>query len=380
MNRSSARHGISYADAGVDSDRADAALAGLLTSIRPTFALGPEGRRPLLPIGAFANVLDLGGGLGLAISTDGVGTKALVAQMMGKYDTIGIDCVAMNANDIICVGAEPIAMTDYLGVQIADEELFTEIGRGLLRGAELANISIPGGEVAQIGEMIHGVEGGHAFDLVGTCVGTVPTDRILVGRDIRAGDVVVGLASSGIHSNGLSLAREVLFKRAGKTVTDILPELERSIGDELLEPTTIYVRFAMDALRSGIPVKAFVHITSDGFLNLARVEAPVGFVIERLPEAPTIFRVILEIGKVADAEMFQVFNMGIGLCIVAPSGSVDALLALAARHDHQAYVLGFAVEDPEKVVKVLPTGLEGRDRRFHRMTGPAATRLAAPLS
>jgi phosphoribosylformylglycinamidine cyclo-ligase len=365
MDRPSDRRGLSYADAGVDSDQADRALAGLLRSIRPTFGFRPGTGRPLLPIGAYANVLDLGGGVGLAISTDGVGTKALVAQMLGRYDTIGIDCVAMNANDIICVGAEPIAMTDYLGVRVADEELFTEIGKGLLRGAELANISIPGGEVAQIGEMIHGVEGGHAFDLVGTCVGTVPTDRILVGREIRAGDLVIGLASSGIHSNGLSLAREVLFKRAGKDVTDVVPELERSLGEELLEPTTIYVRFAIDALRSGIPVKAFAHITSEGFLNLARVDAPVGFVIETLQGIPAIFRLVQEMGGISDAEMFHVFNMGTGFCLVAPPEAADALLTLAQNHGHAARGRGYAVDDPEKVVRVTPVGLEGRkDSRF----------------
>jgi phosphoribosylformylglycinamidine cyclo-ligase len=366
MNQRPSATGISYADAGVDSDRAESALAGLLTSVRPTFALRQGHGRPLLPIGAFANVLDLGDGKGLAISTDGVGTKALVAQMLGKYDTIGIDCVAMNANDIICVGAEPIAMTDYLAVAVPDAALFTEIGKGLLEGARQAEISIPGGEVAQIGEMIRGAEGGQAFDLVGTCVGTVPTDRILTGQDIRPGDVVLGLASSGVHSNGLSLAREAFFKRAGLKVTDMAPGLERTVGEELLEPTVIYVRFAMDALRSGIPVKAFVHVTSGGFLNLARVTAAVGFDIEALPEAPLVFRLIQEMGNVSDAEMFHVFNMGIGLCVVAPPESASPLRALAEKHGRHATVLGHATADAERVVRVLPVGLEGRGSRFIR--------------
>ncbi|MCL6646450.1 MAG: phosphoribosylformylglycinamidine cyclo-ligase, partial [Dehalococcoidia bacterium] len=354
----------------VDSERVSAALAGLLRSIRPTFAQRPAHGRPLLPIGYYANVLNLGGGLGLAITTDGVGTKALVAQMLDKYDTIGIDCVAMNANDIICVGAEPIAMTDYLAVRVADEALFTELGKGLRAGAEQAGISIPGGEVAQIGEMIHGAEGGHAFDLVGTCVGTLPLSRILIGQGVQPGDLVIGLASSGVHSNGLSLAREVFFKRAGRKPTDLVPELERTLGEELLEPTVIYVRFALDVLRGGVAVKAFAHITGDGLLNLARVAAPVGFVLDALPEPPTIFRLIQALGGVPDAEMFRVFNMGIGLCVVAPPASEPALLTLAQKHGHPAWVLGHAVADPEKAIHITAKGLEGRNGRFQ----PAASR------
>src|SRR5207253_10347626 len=149
------QHGspISYSSAGVDTDAATSALAGLLPAVRSSFALRPGIGRPELDIGYFANVLNLGNNLGLAISTDGVGTKLLVAQLIEKYDTVGIDCVAMNVNDVICVGAEPIAMTDYLAVQVPDERMFTEIGKGLLRGAEEAGITIPGGEISVIGEM-----------------------------------------------------------------------------------------------------------------------------------------------------------------------------------------------------------------------------------
>src|SRR5512134_4042712 len=194
-----------YSSAGVNTVKEEAALAGLLTWVGKTLAFGRH--RPALDFGYFASVLDLGNGTGLALSTDGVGTKLLVAEMLDRYDTVGIDCVAMNVNDLLCIGAEPLAMLDYIAVQEADPQMLEAIGKGLYEGARQANISIPGGEIAQVRELIQGVREGRGFDLAGACVGTVPMDRIIVGQDIRPGDVVIGLRSSGIHSNGLTLAR-----------------------------------------------------------------------------------------------------------------------------------------------------------------------------
>jgi phosphoribosylformylglycinamidine cyclo-ligase len=220
--------------------REEAALAGLLRWVGRTLAFGRH--RSALDFGYFASVLDLGHGLGLALSTDGVGSKLLVAQMLDKYDTIGIDCVAMNVNDVLCVGAEPLCMLDYIAVQEADPDLLEQIGRGLYEGARQANICIPGGEIAQVREMIRGEREGRGFDLAGACVGLVPMDRILVGQAIQAGDAVIGVRSSGIHSNGLTLAREVFFKRAKVKPDTYMGELGRTIGEELLVPTRIYVR------------------------------------------------------------------------------------------------------------------------------------------
>ena len=169
-----------------------------------------------LPIGYFANVVDIGG-IGLAMCTDGVGSKAIVAQMMGKYDTIGIDCVAMNVNDLLCVGARPVSMVDYIAVERADAAVLDGIAVGLAEGARQAGISISGGEIAQLRDVVRG------FDLVGTAVGTVPLDRIIVGRDIAPGDRVIGIASSGIHSNGFSLARRVFFEQAQALGRPCLP-------------------------------------------------------------------------------------------------------------------------------------------------------------
>lgn len=355
---------LSYADAGVQSMGEGSALAGLLASIKPTFGFPRSLGKPLLPLGYFANVLDLGGGMGLALSTDGVGTKLLLAQLMGKYDTVGIDCVAMNVNDILCVGAEPIAMTDYLAVQVPQAKLLTELGKGLRRGAELAHISIPGGELAQVQEMVRGAREGQGFDLVGTCVGLVPRDHLRVGADLVAGDVLIGLASSGIHSNGLTLARRVLLDQGGLKLTKAVPEFSRTVGEELLEPTLIYVDFVLAALQAGMPVKALMHVTGEGFFNLTRVSAPVGIVITDLLDVPPVFQLIQQLGDIPDEEMFQVFNMGVGFCVITPPSSVDATLALARRCGHHGKAIGYITNDPERTITIEPKRLQGRHGVF----------------
>jgi phosphoribosylformylglycinamidine cyclo-ligase len=218
----------SYSGTGVNTIKEEAALAGLLRWVGQTVAFGRC--KPVLDFGYFATVLDLGNNLGLALSTDGVGTKLLVAEMLDKYDTVGIDCIAMNVNDLLCVGAEPLAMLDYIAVQEADPAMLEAIGKGLYEGARQANISIPGGEIAQVRELIKGVREGRGFDLAGACVGMVPVDKIIIGQDIRPGDVVIGLPSSGIHSNGLTLAREVFFNRANLRPEQHMPEFGRSLG------------------------------------------------------------------------------------------------------------------------------------------------------
>ncbi len=183
--------GLTYADTGViDASQEGSAQGALLDRIVGTFSFRQGIGRPLLGLGYFANVLDLGNNLGLAISTDGVGTKILIAQMMDKYDTVGIDCVAMSVNDVVCVGAEPVALTDYIAVQVAEEDLLQQLAAGICEGARRADISIPGGEIAQVPEMMHGSRDRRGFDLVGTCVGVVPTDRILIGQDIEDGYVL----------------------------------------------------------------------------------------------------------------------------------------------------------------------------------------------
>ena len=352
-----------YGEAGVQPSPG---LGRVLDVLRGTFGnrRGLAGE-PVLDFGYYANVLRLTDTLGLAISTDGVGTKLLVAEMMGKYDTVGIDCVAMNVNDIVCVGAEPVAMVDYIAVERLDERQLREIAVGLEEGARQAHISIPGGELAQVPEMIRGAgDAGEAFDLVGTAVGVVPLDRIVTGERAQPGDVLVGYASSGIHSNGLTLARKVLLdERREWTVETHVAELGRTLGEELLEPTRIYVGLVLELLRR-VDVRALFHITGDGFLNLRRIPALVGFEIDKLPPLPPIFDLIRSAGGVGDAEMYRVFNMGIGFCAVVPQNDAAAAVAIAKDLGIDAWVLARCVADEAKTVRLRPLGLVGTGGEF----------------
>lgn len=360
--------GVSYREAGVDVESAHAALRGLGRWIHRTFEF--HSCRPLLPLGYFANVVPVSPDLGIALSTDGVGTKILVAQAMGRFDTIGIDCVAMNVNDVVCVGARPLALLDYIAVAKADPGLIESLARGLCAGAEEAGISIPGGELAQVRELLHEDPGGHAFDLVATCVGTVHPRRVIDGSAVRPGDLVVGFAANGIHSNGLTLARRVLFERAALSVHSRVGELGETVGEALLRPTPIYVRPALAVLEEKVDVHAFVHITGDGFLNLSRVAAPVGFVIDSLQPLPPILELIGSRGDVPEEEMFLTYNMGTGFCVVVAPEDADRVVAVAERHGHRAAVIGYAVDDPDRRVWIPSAGLVGEKQRFVRATGP----------
>jgi phosphoribosylformylglycinamidine cyclo-ligase len=190
-------------------------------------------------------------------------------------------------------------------------------------------------------------------------------DKIIVGQDIRPGDVVIGLPSSGIHSNGLTLARDVFFHRAKLRPEQHMPEFGRSLGEELLEPTRIYVREVLDVLRSGVQVKAMAHITSDGLTNLLRVQSAVGYVLDALPEPPPVFRLLQRLGGVSDAEMFQVYNMGVGFCLVVAAADADKALETLRRQKAAPLVLGCAVADPDRTVR-LPNGLVGQGNDFRR--------------
>ena len=236
--------------------------------------------------GHYASVLRLDDRTGLALSTDTVGTKMVVAERLGRYDTIGIDCVAMNVNDVICVGAEPIAMLDFILTERADPAVCEQLGVGLARGAELAGIEIPGGEIAQVADIVSGHE------LGGTCVGLVDLDAIVTGAAVEPGDPVIGLPSSGLHSNGYTLARRAL---ADVPLDD--ERLGRPLGEVLLEPTEIYVRAVLELLRSPVDVRGLVHITGDGLDNLLRLEAEVGYEIDDPLPVPPVFDLIQELGR-----------------------------------------------------------------------------------
>lgn len=352
-----------YAAAGVDAERVDVGLRRLIARIQQTWPASGALGAVLLPVGYYANVVDVGG-IGIAFTTDGVGTKVLIAEMMHRYDTIGIDCVAMNVNDLVCVGATPLSMVDYLAVQEANPDLLDQISIGLCEGARQAGVSIPGGEVAQMRELIGGVRDGFGFDLAGAAIGVVPLDRVLVGQDLQEGDILIGLESNGIHSNGLTLARRVLLQDGGLTLDTSVPSLGHSLGEELLKPTFIYVPEAVEILRSNARVKAMFHITGDGLLNLARVASPMGFVLDHLPPTPPLFHVIQEMGEVADEEMYAVFNMGVGFCIAVAPEDADKVTVITESHGRRPHRIGRAVHDEQHRIFVEPRGIVGQGKRF----------------
>jgi phosphoribosylformylglycinamidine cyclo-ligase len=326
-----------YAKAGVDQGAADSAVAGLVRALG-AIQLGRPSAQVPLP-GHYASVIKLDERTGIALSTDGVGTKLVLAEQLGRYDTVGIDCVAMNVNDVICVGAEPLAMLDYIAIEKADPAVCEEIGVGLARGAEKAGIEIPGGELAQLGQLVRGV------DVSGACFGTVALDAIVDGSAVVPGDVVIGLPSTGLHSNGYTLARSAL---AGIPLGD--ERLGRPLGDVLLEPTEIYVKPIVELLRSAVDVRGLAHITSGGTKNLLRLAAEVGYEIDDPLPVPPVFDLIQEHGGVSDAEMTEVFNMGCGFCVVVPAGDEAATLGMLRAHYPAARPIGRATGNAGAVV------------------------------
>jgi phosphoribosylformylglycinamidine cyclo-ligase len=350
-----------YKEAGVDTDRADAGLKRLIRNVLETWPPRGSANEVKLPINYFANVIGFGD-RGLAICTDGIGSKAIIAQMVGEYDTVGIDCVAMNVNDLICVGARPVSMVDYIAVQIANPDLLEALSIGLSNGAKQANVSICGGEISQIKDIITGWRDGWGFDLVGMAVGDVALDKVNTGKHVRPGDVVVGIESSGVHSNGLSLARRTFFEEHRFGIDHRFADLDAPLGKELLRPTNIYVREVLDVLNAVPGLKAMVHITSDGLLNLTRVEAAVGYEIT-LPEPPPIFALIERYAAVARWEMLPVYNMGIGFCLVVDPGGVDETMRILQRHGRSPRVIGRAVADPERQV-IVDGKYRGQGKHF----------------
>jgi phosphoribosylformylglycinamidine cyclo-ligase len=343
-----------YAAAGVDTRQADQGVAALVAALSRIDA-GRERLSVPLP-GHYASVVRIADNLGIALATDSVGSKVIVAQQAGRFDTIGIDCVAMNVNDLICVGAEPLALLDYIAVERADPQLLGELGAGLRAGAEQAGVEIPGGEVCQLSEVIRGHPSPHGFDLVGSAFGTVPLDAIVDGSACGPGDALIGLPSSGVHSNGLTLARSAL----GALELDASPhELGGpSVADALLEPTTIYVRAILELLRSDVEVHGLAHITGGGVLNLLRIGSGIGYEISAPLAPPPIFGLIAARGEIPTPEMWEVFNMGCGFCAIVPTEHADAAVALLEAHHSGTAVIGRLTADAGVIT--LPTlGLVG---------------------
>lgn len=333
--------GMTYAKAGVDIDRKSKSISALVEHLR--FKRKGFGRPLDLP-GHFAGLIDLGD-IALTMCTDGVGTKLLVADEMKKWDTVGIDCIAMNVNDTICVGAEPIAFVDYIAIDKPDEKKTAEVGKGLETGARLSNMTIIGGEIAVLPELVKG------FDLAGTCLGVVDKERIITGQKIRVGDAIVALPSSGIHSNGLTLARKIV-EQAGIGYRKKTGGLRRPMGAELLEPTTIYVKQVLEILDRH-EVHGMANITGGGLRNLIRLKDRVGFEIVDPVRPNAVFDVLQELGGVSDKEMYQTFNMGMGFCLIAPDDESGGIVKRAGKG---AKVVGRVVR--KEGVRLPSLGLE----------------------
>jgi phosphoribosylformylglycinamidine cyclo-ligase len=316
-----------YEESGVSQDEKAAHIAALVSALRyRRKGLG----KPLTKIGHFTGLVDFGS-YALSLCTDSVGTKVLVAKELRRWDTIGIDCVAMNVNDMICIGAEPLAFVDYVAISDYDREVARQIGVGLNRGAELANVSIIGGEVAVVPELVRDL------DLVGTCFGVVRKSKVIDGRSIRPGDVIIGLPSSGIHSNGLTLARRVL-RDAAVSLNDPVAGAGHPWGEELLEPTAIYVKPVLRTIRMAT-VHGMAHITGGGLRNLVRLKPKVEFRMSEPLGPPPVFRGLQQLGGIEDRDMYQTFNMGMGFAIVCPEGEAKDIIR-SLRPDITAKVVG----------------------------------------
>jgi phosphoribosylformylglycinamidine cyclo-ligase len=317
---------LTYAEAGVDIEASEAATKALI---------GAAGEFE----GDYAGLVDIGEQY-LALATDGVGTKLLVAEAIDDYSTIGIDCMAMNANDLIAAGVEPVAFVDYLAVEIPDEETSEAIGAGLREGAKRAGVSLVGGETAVMPDVIKGL------DIAGTCAGLAPKDAIFPG-EAESGDAIVGWPSSGIHSNGLTLAREAVTRE--HEYTDAFPpNPEKSIAEELLTPTRIYSE-VLDPLREH-DAHAAAHVTGGGWTNLTRMGA-FRYEIDDPFDAQDIFAFVQQEGNVDDEEMHRTFNMGTGFVAALDEADAEAVV----EESEDAQILG-TVQEGEECVAVR--GLE----------------------
>ena len=259
--------------------------------------------------GHYAGIVEIPGGKLLATHTDGVGTKVVIANMMKKYNTIGIDCIAMNVNDIICIGATPISFVDYIAANKNDEKIFKKIVEGLVTGAKRSAMPIVGGETAIMPDVIEGK--GFAFDLAGMVVGLVEKKEMVLGNKIKEGDVIIGANSTGIHSNGYSLARKAILKKY--SVKDSVKGVG-NIGEALLKPTEIYTKPVLEIIKKS-KVNGLAHITGGSFTKLLRLKN-IGYEIDSLPKLPPIMSLIEEQG-VNSEEMYKTFNMGVGFCVIA---------------------------------------------------------------
>ena len=327
------RRPISYKTAGVNIDEANKFVEGISRLTKPTLDSGVVVRK-----GSFGALYAVPEGYKnpvMVSSTDGVGTKLLIANLAGKHDTVGIDLVAMNVNDILCTGAKPLFFLDYLACGRLDRKVLTEVMKGIAEGCRQAGCSLIGGETAEMPGMYKRED----YDLAGFTVGVVERDKIIDGSAIREGDAVIGLASSGIHSNGYSLVRKVLSRAE-----------QKKYAKELLAPTKIYVKPVLKAIEQ-FSIKGIAHITGGAFYEKLTKVLPEGlcFEIDRTSwEVPKIFQMVQKKGKIGNPEMFRTFNMGIGMAVVVDPGEADTVRKFFAGENVRVYKIGQVVRDKNR--------------------------------
>ena len=298
-----------YSEAGVDIDASEKATEALIAQIKRVNRKG-DGEAIKLDNG-FAGLVKLGDGA-LAMCTDGVGSKLLLAEEMDSIHTVGIDCVAMNTNDLICVGAEPLSFVDYVALDKPDEELMAKIGMGLAEGCKQSNCTLSGGETAILPELVHG------FDIAGTSVGYVKQDKIIDGTKISERDVLIGLKSSGPHSNGYTLIRKLF-------------DGDKELGRKLVEPTRIYVKEVM-ALIKQVNVHGIAHITGGGLDNISRINDNFQYLIDNPLPVPAVFDWLQEKGNIENKEMYRTFNMGMGMVIIVDKDDAEKSVSILGEY------------------------------------------------
>ncbi len=338
------KENFTYAKAGVDRKlRAKSKKA--LELLRKTYSFSHYGEIVQLPYG---NIFPFRENFYLDLVIEGVGTKVLVAQLANKYDTIGVDGVAMAVNDIIRSGARPLAVADNIHAQVSNPVLVEEWMKGIVQGAAEAECTVPSGEIGDVAEIIKGLVEGKGFDIVVAAIGEVSKDKIITGRNIKHGDIIIGLRSSGVHSNGISLARKILFKQWGGKYDayDIPIPLNRELVYEVLEPTKIYVKPLLNVAEK-VEIKGAVHITGDAYLKFERLalfSRGIGFEFNNFKPQPIfdlIQKTAIELGgKITDEEMFKTFNMGWGFALIVDKTDKDTTIDALEKAGAQAEEIG----------------------------------------
>ena len=326
-----------YSEAGVDIDKGNAFVSRIKGLVAET-----HGRGVLNDIGGFSGLFAIGNAgyedPVLIASTDGVGTKLNVAQLCGRHDTIGIDLVAMCVNDVVVSGAKPLFFLDYFSVSSLDLDVATEVVRGIATGCKIAGCALIGGETAEMPGLYRPGD----YDLAGFVVGIGERNRIIDGSDIRVGDRIIGLASSGLHSNGFSLVRKIFFEEQGLTVEDRVEELGCTVGEELLKPTRIYVESVLKVLRN-YTINGLIHNTGGGFIdNVPRI-LPAGCRAVIRPDGwpePPVFSYLRKKGRISAMEMYRTFNMGIGMMALVPEKDVEDVMQQFSAMGETPYLIG----------------------------------------